>query len=35
VTPGPLEDAVAWMVEVGATWDDRLAALARSLEQRR
>ncbi|MDX6470387.1 MAG: hypothetical protein QOF75_2190 [Gaiellaceae bacterium] len=35
VTPGPLEDAVAWMVEVGARWDDRLAALRRSLELRR
>jgi DNA-binding transcriptional ArsR family regulator len=31
VTPQPLEDAVAWMVEVGATWDDRLAKLGRSL----
>jgi len=35
VTPEPLEDAVAWMVEVGARWDDRLAKLASSLEQRR
>ena len=35
VTPGPLEEAVAWMVEVGARWDDRLAALGRSLERRR
>ena len=35
VTPGPLEDAVAWMVDVGAQWDDRLAALRRSLELRR
>jgi DNA-binding transcriptional ArsR family regulator len=35
VTPGPLEDAVAWMVDVGAEWDDRLAALRRSLELRR
>jgi DNA-binding transcriptional ArsR family regulator len=31
VTPEPLEAAVAWMVEVGARWDDRLAKLARSL----
>ena len=31
VTPQPLEDAVAWMVEVGAAWDDRLANLRRSL----
>ena len=35
VTPGPLEDAVAWMVDVGARWDDRLAALQRSLQLRR
>jgi DNA-binding transcriptional ArsR family regulator len=31
VTPGPLEDAVEWMVAVGSSWDDRLAALRRSL----
>src|SRR5262249_8588209 len=31
VTPGPLEDAVEWMVSVGAAWDQRLAALRRSL----
>jgi DNA-binding transcriptional ArsR family regulator len=31
VTPEPLEDAVAWMVEVGAAWDDRLARLGRAL----
>jgi DNA-binding transcriptional ArsR family regulator len=35
LTPGPLEDAVAWMVQVGARWDDRLAALRRSLGQHR
>ena len=33
VTPEPLEEAVAWMVDVGARWDDRLAALGRSLER--
>ena len=27
VTPEPLQDAVAWMVDVGAAWDDRLARL--------
>ena len=27
VTPEPLGDAVAWMVAVGADWDDRLARL--------
>ena len=35
VTPEPLEDAVAWMVEVGARWDERLATLERSLKRRR
>jgi DNA-binding transcriptional ArsR family regulator len=34
VTPGPLGDAVAWMVEVGGAWDDRLAKLGRALEAR-
>lgn len=34
VTPEPLEDAVAWMVEVGAAWDERLAALRRSVTAR-
>jgi DNA-binding transcriptional ArsR family regulator len=32
VTPQPLSDAVGWMAEVGAQWDDRLAALARLYE---
>jgi DNA-binding transcriptional ArsR family regulator len=35
VTPEPLGDAVAWMVEVGAAWDDRLAKLRRSLARGR
>jgi len=35
LTPGPLSDAVAWMVELGARWDERLGALGRSLERRR
>ncbi|HVS85044.1 MAG TPA: helix-turn-helix domain-containing protein [Gaiellaceae bacterium] len=34
VTPAPLEDAVRWLVEVGAAWDERLAALQRSLARR-
>jgi DNA-binding transcriptional ArsR family regulator len=34
VTPEPLEDAVAWMVEVGATWDDRLERLRTLLRDR-
>jgi hypothetical protein len=31
VTPEPLQEAVAWMVEVGSAWDDRLAKLGESL----
>lgn len=31
VTPEPLSDAVSWMAEVGAEWDDRLGALRRQL----
>ena len=27
LTPGPLVDAMAWMGEVGAAWDQRLARL--------
>ena len=27
VTPEPLEQAVAWIVQTGAEWDDRLARL--------
>jgi DNA-binding transcriptional ArsR family regulator len=34
VTPEPLGDAVAWMVEVGGEWDDRLARLGRTLRGR-
>lgn len=30
-TPAPMSDALAWMAEVGAQWDDRLAALERQL----
>ena len=35
VTPQPLGDAAAWLVEVGARWDERLAALGRSLARAR
>jgi DNA-binding transcriptional ArsR family regulator len=28
LTPAPLADAMEWMTEVGATWDQRLARLA-------
>lgn len=31
VTPEPLEQAVEWMITVGAAWDERLAALRSSL----
>jgi DNA-binding transcriptional ArsR family regulator len=31
ITPEPLDDAIAWMVEVGAVWDERLAKLGRTL----
>ncbi len=32
VTATPLQDAVGWMVTVGAEWDRRLARLRRRLE---
>lgn len=34
-TPQPLEGAAAWMAGVGAEWDDRLARLARLLDDAR
>ena len=34
-TPAPMSEALAWMAEVGAQWDDRLAALERQLARRR
>ena len=34
VTPAPLGDAVDWMVSVGAAWDERLAALRRTLAKK-
>ena len=34
LTPGPLNEAMRWMVEVGAEWDDRLQALERMLRRR-
>ena len=33
LTPGPLSDAMGWMVDVGAGWDDRLSALKRLVER--
>jgi DNA-binding transcriptional ArsR family regulator len=35
VTPQPLGDAAAWLVEMGSRWDERLAALARTLSTAR
>jgi DNA-binding transcriptional ArsR family regulator len=35
VTPEPLGDAMAWMADVGGTWDERLGALGRVLQNRR
>jgi DNA-binding transcriptional ArsR family regulator len=34
LTPGPLHDAMSWITEVGAEWDDRLRALERMLRGR-
>jgi DNA-binding transcriptional ArsR family regulator len=34
LTPRPLEDAANWMAQVGAQWDDRVAALRRHLRER-
>jgi DNA-binding transcriptional ArsR family regulator len=33
LTPGPLSEAMGWMVDVGADWDDRLSALKRHVER--
>ena len=35
VTPQPLGDAAEWLVEMGGRWDERLAALGRSLAKAR
>jgi DNA-binding transcriptional ArsR family regulator len=32
LTPGPLADAMTWMVDVGAEWDERLERLRRHVE---
>jgi DNA-binding transcriptional ArsR family regulator len=34
-TPAPMSDAISWMTEVGARWDDRLAGLERQVAKRR
>jgi DNA-binding transcriptional ArsR family regulator len=35
ITPAPLAEAMGWIVDVGAGWDDRLARLKRQVEARR
>ena len=35
ITPAPLADAMGWIVDVGAGWDDRLARLKRQVEAQR
>jgi DNA-binding transcriptional ArsR family regulator len=35
LTPDPLNDALSWMTDVGAVWDERLRALERMLRSRR
>ena len=35
LTPAPLVDAMGWIADVGAGWDDRLARLKRHVETRR
>jgi DNA-binding transcriptional ArsR family regulator len=35
LTPGPMREAMGWMADVGAEWDDRLEALRRYLSGRR
>ena len=32
-TPGPLDEAIEWMASVGDQWDERLAALARTVDE--
>ena len=34
-TPAPMSEALEWMAEVGAQWDDRLAALEEQLAGKR
>jgi DNA-binding transcriptional ArsR family regulator len=35
LTPAPLGEAMAWMAQVGAHWDERLSALRQHLDERR
>jgi len=34
-TPAPMSEAVAWMADAGAQWDERFAALERRVAERR
>src|SRR5438046_902646 len=34
LTPGPLNDAIAWIERVGGQWDERLASLRTHVEGR-
>ena len=34
-TPAPMGEAISWMTEVGARWDERLAGLRAHAERRR
>ena len=34
-TPAPMGEAISWMAEVGGRWDERLAALDRTVARRR
>jgi len=33
LTPGPLTEAMGWITDVGADWDERLGALKRHVER--
>jgi DNA-binding transcriptional ArsR family regulator len=33
VTPAPLSQAMSWMAQVGAEWDDRLARLTSAMDE--
>lgn len=35
LTPRPLGDAMGWMIDVGAEWDERLGSLRRHVERDR
>jgi DNA-binding transcriptional ArsR family regulator len=35
LTPGPMTEAMGWMTDVGAEWDERLESLRSMFERRR